>query len=153
MNDALSTRAGTHIGWRIPKWHRFALPIIVLSVALVLTGCYDDPYYGRGRGYTGVYASYGPPGPYYGRGYGYDPYSPYYGRGYVGPGYGSGVVAVRTGPRRGYYADRRGYRRAALRRDRREFRRGREIRRGDGRPINRRRGARSGQIEANTQPE
>lgn len=149
-----------------PSWRRLMLPLLLVASAFVFTGCYDEPYYGRGRGYSGVYASYGGPGPYYG-GYGYDPYYGSgpgygygYGPGYGGPGYGSTVVAVRTGGRRGYYANRARYRnRAAWRRNRGEFRRGGEFRRrqqvrSEGNTQRGpRQGGRAGRIEAATQPE
>ena len=138
------------------SWRRLTLPLLLVASALAFTGCYDEPYYGRGRGYTGVYATYGGPGPYYG-GYGYDPYDPYYGAGY-GPRYGSTVVAVRSS-RRGYYADRGRYRNRGAYVRSRNFRRGGEFRRrqqvrSEGNTQGGvRQGGRSGQIEAATQPE
>ena len=135
------------------------LPLLLAASALAFTGCYDEPYYGRGRGYSGVYASYGGPGPYYGGygGYGYDPYGPYYGPRY-GPGYGSTVVAVRTS-RRGYYANRgrwrnRGaYARSRDFRRRGDFRRRQQVRDDGNAQGGVRQGGRSGRIEAATQPE
>jgi hypothetical protein len=149
---------------------RFTLKPIVLMLVLatagfVMTGC-NDPYYGRGRAHTGVYASYGTPGPYYRHDpYGYGYRSPYgYGsrRGYVGPRFrtGSAAISVRTGSRGGYYARsprrgfRSGYRAGTVRRGSGYVRRsGSQARRG-GRGVGQRRGsARSRRIRAEVQPE
>ncbi|HEX8280655.1 MAG TPA: hypothetical protein VF551_04710 [Chthoniobacterales bacterium] len=133
MDNATIAAEGAHTRWKGTtlqrlNWRQVALPLLAVGVAFAFTGCYDDPYYG---------------------GYGYDPYDPYYGSRYVGPGYGPSVVAVRTGPRRGYYRNRARYRnRVAVRRNRSEFRRGREIRRDNS--VQRQRGARQIRTEANT---
>ena len=69
MNDA-PTAVHTDLGLKMSapqrrSWRRLMLPLLLAASALAFTGCYDEPYYGRGRGYSGVYASYGGPGPYY----------------------------------------------------------------------------------------
>ena len=85
--------------------------LLLVGVALVSSGCYEDPYYyGHRNMRAGYYASYAAPGPY---DYGYEPYP--YGYGY-GPGIGVGVSSYRSGR---YYHRPRYYCRRYDRYDRR----------------------------------
>ncbi|CAN5295833.1 hypothetical protein BH20VER2_BH20VER2_08240 [soil metagenome] len=150
-------------GARRFRWKPFALAFLVGTLGFVVTGC-NDPYYGRGRVHTGVYATYGTPGHYYR----HDPYGYGYRRGYVTPryrttrgyygarsGYRTGGYGVRRG---GYYGARSGYRTRgyAVRRGGSQYRRtGRqvrrsEVRRGRGAASQRRAQARRARVQEQT---
>jgi hypothetical protein len=146
-------------GARRPKWKSIALAVMISTAAFVVTGCYHDPYYGRGRVHTGVYASYGTP--VYGHGYYGSPYGYGYAPGYVRPTYGHAAIGISTVRTRRHYAPRSRYYRGTrsayvrgtqVRRGTADYRRGgREFRRGDRRGAARRAAAR--QARAQVQPE
>jgi len=147
------TASPTRVPGRRLKLPSLAVVLLLVGTAFVVTGCYD-PYYGRGRVHTGVYANYGTPGPYY---YGGTPYGYGYGSRYVGvPRYRtSSAIVVGTAGHRGYYATRPrhrsrvGYRTTSYRRSGSQVRRSRsEVRRGRGSAQRRQRDTDAGEDDA-----